>query len=179
MQRKDWFFVVFILLLMIGIDQASKLWASGITEMSFGIFRFILIHNHGAMLGLFSDLPAVLRIVTLSTSGIFILCIYSLIQYLISKKLMGLRIGLSILVGGILGNVLDRILHGYVIDFMAIQLGTWHSPVWNLADAVEALDVPQVALADLTHGVLPDSTSRLARSAARACVSVADTVPAQ
>lgn len=138
MKRKDWYLVVSVLFVTILMDQISKQWASGlITEKTYGIFKLILIHNHGAMLGLFSDLPAVLRIVTLSTSGIFILCLYSLVQYLIPQKLLSLRISLSILAGGIIGNVLDRIFYGYVIDFMAIKFKGWHSPIWNVADVIQ------------------------------------------
>lgn len=138
MKRKDWFFIVLILLGTVLFDQITKRWASGLTsEQTYGLFKLVLVHNQGAMLGLFSDLPAVLRIVTLSTSGIFILCLYSLIQYLIPKKLFGLRVSLSVLVGGIIGNVLDRIFYGYVIDFMAIQVKQWHSPIWNVADIIQ------------------------------------------
>ena len=138
MKRKDWILVVSVLVVSILVDQISKRWASGLTtEQSYGFFKLILVHNHGAMLGLFSELPAILRIVTLATSGVFILVLYSLIQYIIPKKLLSLRIGLSILVGGILGNVLDRIFYGFVIDFMAVQINNWHSPIWNLADIIQ------------------------------------------
>lgn len=138
MKRKDWILVIAALFVCIAADQISKIWASGLTaEMTYGFLRLVLVHNHGAILGLFSDLPAVLRVVTLSTSGIFILCLYFLIQYLIPRKLMILRISLSILTGGIIGNVLDRILHGYVIDFMAVLINEWHSPIWNLADIIQ------------------------------------------
>lgn len=138
MKRKDWLVVGAILLVTIFVDQITKSWASGLsTEQNYGFLKLILVHNHGAMLGLFSELPAVLRIVTLSTSGIFILCIYSLIQYIIPRKVLGLRLSLSILVGGILGNVLDRILYGYVIDFISVQAFGWQSPIWNVADIIQ------------------------------------------
>lgn len=163
MKRKDWFFIISVLLLMLALDQITKLWASSITaDRAYGFFRIILTHNHGAMLGLFSDLPAVLRIVTLSTSGVFLLSIYALIQYLIPVRLMPLRIGLSILVGGILGNVLDRILHGYVIDFMAVQLGNFHSPIWNLADVVQWIGYFLIVSTIIKHGdqIWPDNNIR-------------------
>lgn len=139
MKRKDWFFVISFLVISILVDQFSKQWATGITEMNYGYLKLVLVHNQGAMLGLFSELPAVLRIVTLSTSGVFILCLYSLVQYLIPRRLLILRISLSILVGGILGNVLDRIFYGYVIDFIAIETPQWHSPIWNVADVIQWL----------------------------------------
>ena len=163
MQRKDWFAVVAFLFIAIIIDQISKRWASGLTaEQSIGYLKLILVHNHGAMLGLFSDLPAVLRIVTLSTSGVFILCIYALVQYLIPRKLMILRISLSILVGGILGNVLDRIFYGYVIDFIAVEIGDWHSPIWNMADVIQWIGYVLMVYALIKHSeqLWPDQNER-------------------
>ena len=151
MKRKDWFYVVLYLVVSIIFDQLTKRWANNMPEQTIGIFRFILVHNHGAMLGLFSDLPAVLRIVTLSTSGVFILCIYSLIQYLIPGRLLSLRISLSILVGGILGNVLDRIFYGYVIDFIAIKYGGWHSAIWNVADMIQWVGYALMVYALVKH----------------------------
>lgn len=162
MKRKDWFVVGLFLVFSIVLDQLSKRWAMQINEMSFGYLRLLLVHNHGAMLGLFSDLPAVLRIVTLSTSGVFILCTYSLIQYLIPRRLMILRISLSVLVGGILGNVLDRIFYGYVIDFICIQTPTWNSPIWNVADVVQWIGYALMvyALIKYSEQLWPDQNER-------------------
>ena len=138
MKRKDWLLILAVLFVTIIVDQMSKRWATGLTrENSYGILKLILVHNQGAMLGLFSELPAVLRIVTLSTSGIFILCLFALVQYLIPKKLLNLRVSLTILVGGIIGNVLDRIFYGYVIDFIAVKINEWNSPIWNVADVIQ------------------------------------------
>lgn len=162
MKRRDWFFIISVLVGLIVIDQITKVWASGISFREIGFFRLILTHNHGAMLGLFSELPAVLRIVTLSTSGVFLLSIYALIQYLIPVRLMPLRLGLSILVGGILGNVLDRILHGYVVDFIAVQFGQWHSPIWNVADVIQWVGYVFIVYSIIKHGeqIWPDNNIR-------------------
>lgn len=163
MKRKDWILIIVVLFVCIFLDQASKIWASGLSgEKLYGNMRLILVHNHGAMLGLFSDLPAVLRIVTLSTSGVFILCLYTLIQYLIPRRLLILRISLSVLAGGILGNVLDRIFYGYVIDFIAVQFGTWHSPIWNIADVIQWIGyfLMIYALYRNSHQLWPDKNDR-------------------
>ncbi len=162
MKRKDWFIIIALLVVIIVFDQLTKVWASGITERDFGFLKFILIHNHGAMLGLFSELPAVLRIVTLSTSGVFLLSLYALIQYLIPVRLMPLRVGLSILVGGILGNVMDRILHGYVIDFITMQFGTWHLPIWNVADVIQWIGYVLIVYSIIKYGeqIWPDNNIR-------------------
>ena len=162
MKRKDWFLVLLSLLIVVVADQVTKSWSMNSPEKWFGFFHIILIHNSGAMLGLFSDLPAVLRIVTLSTSGVFILSLYAIIQYLIPHRMMPLRIGLSLLVGGILGNVLDRILYGYVIDFMAVQISGWHSPIWNVADVIQWVGYILIVTAVVKHGetLWPGNNSR-------------------
>ncbi|MBC7742685.1 MAG: signal peptidase II [Bdellovibrionaceae bacterium] len=152
MKRKDWIIVIGVLIFIVVIDQITKIWASGITERNYGFLKLILIHNHGAMLGLFADLPAVLRIVTLSTSGVFILSIYALVQYLIPLRILPLRLGLSILVGGIFGNVLDRILYGYVIDFIAVRFGNWNSPIWNVADVIQWIGYAMIVYSIMKYG---------------------------
>lgn len=137
MKTKDWLLVVATLFLAIIVDQATKNWAWQQPERWIGPIHLILVQNDGAMLGLFSKLPAFLRIVTLSTSGFFILSLYAFLQFLVPVKVIRLRIGLSLLVGGILGNVLDRTYYGFVVDFISVQFGTFHTPIWNLADMIQ------------------------------------------
>lgn len=137
MKSRDWLIVISVLFICILLDQITKIWSGSLTTDNIGILKFTVVHNHGALLGLFSSLPAILRVVTLSTSGVFILSLYFIVQYAIPGKFLPLRMSLSILAGGILGNVLDRIFYGYVIDFIAIEIAGWHSPIWNLADAIQ------------------------------------------
>lgn len=99
------------------------------------------------MLGLFSDLPAVLRIVTLSTGGAFLLFAFAILQYLLPIKSLILRSGMSILIGGILGNVTDRILYGYVIDFLLLGSIEKASPAFNPADALQWVGYGMIAYA--------------------------------
>lgn len=138
MQKKDWTLILLPLFLVWIIDYITKSWASGlVSPLSFGFIHFILHHNQGAMLGLFADLPKVLRVVSLSTGGAFLLCTYFLIQYLLPIKSTILRVGLSILMGGIIGNVTDRILWGHVVDFIVLGTPTLASPAFNLADFLQ------------------------------------------
>jgi len=46
---------------------------------------------------------------------------------------------MSCILGGAIGNVLDRLLHGHVIDFIDFHIQTWHFPAFNLADSAISL----------------------------------------
>ena len=138
MNRKEWLLVFLPLILTWGIDRITKHWAVGLAVLrSYRWIHFSLHTNPGAMLGLFSDLPPVLRIVTLSTGGAFLVCTYALIQYLLPIKSLTLRMGTSILLGGILGNVTDRIMWGHVVDFIILGAPSFASPAFNVADALQ------------------------------------------
>jgi signal peptidase II len=148
LRRLDWLIVLFPLFLTWGVDQVTKNFAEGIRGLQFfGPLGFVLHHNHGAMLGLFSDLPAVLRIVTLSTGGAFLIFSFGIIQYLLPIKSLMLRTGMSVLLGGILGNVTDRILNGYVVDFILLGSPEKATPAFNMADALQWVGYAMIAIA--------------------------------
>ncbi|QDK38985.1 signal peptidase II [Bdellovibrio sp. NC01] len=155
MKKREWLIVILPLLATWFVDRVTKMWAADLKQiLSFGPLHFVLHHNHGAMLGLFSDLPSVLRIVSLSTGGAFLLCTYALIQYLLPIKSLTLRSGLSILIGGIIGNVTDRILWGYVVDFIVIGTPSLSSPAFNMADALQWVGYGLIVYAIIREGEL-------------------------
>lgn len=163
MTKKEWLIVILPLVFAILIDQLTKEWALSLeTLVDFGFLKFALHFNHGAMLGLFSDLPAVLRVVSLSTFGAFLLCFFALIQYLLPIQSLKLRAGMSILIGGIMGNVLDRIIFGHVVDFIIFNVGDTYSPAFNLADAIQWVGYFLIVYCILREGdkLWPEQNSR-------------------
>ena len=164
MNKREWFLVFLPLALVWYIDRLTKNWALDLALMkSFGLLHFALHRNQGAMLGLFSDLPAFLRIVSLSTGGAFLVVTFALIQYLLPIKSLTLRSGLSFVLGGILGNVCDRILWGYVVDFIFfMQEGSWTTPVFNVADFMQWIGYIMVFYAIARDGanIWPEQNSR-------------------
>ena len=57
-------------------------------------------------------------------------------KYLLKEKLNTLKIlSYSLLIGGIVGNLFDRIFYGYVVDFLSFKFGDYYFPVFNLADS--------------------------------------------
>lgn len=163
MKREEWLLVFFPLAATWSIDRLTKMWAVTLQSVqSYDVIHFYLHHNPGAMLGLFSNLPPFLRIVSLSTVGAFLVCIYALIQILLPIKTLKLRAGLSIVLGGILGNVTDRILWGYVVDFIVIGNEKLATPVFNIADAVQWVGYVMILLAIFKEGDLiwPENNTR-------------------
>ncbi|MBX9766063.1 MAG: signal peptidase II [Bdellovibrionales bacterium] len=154
MDKKTWMWVVFIpLFVSWGVDRVSKYFASGLVgDVWNGPLGFILHHNPGAILGIFSELPALLRVVSLATAGAFLMVAFFVIQYLLPSRSLFLRIGMSLLMGGILGNVTDRVLHGYVIDFLVLGAGAVMSPAFNIADVTQWVGYLMIVSALLRDG---------------------------
>ena len=96
------------------------------------IKKFITIthvHNTGAAFSILSDNVWLLI-------GISLIALV-LIYYYILKKIEFTKLNIliySLLIGGIIGNLIDRIIHGYVIDYISVNIFGYHFPVFNLAD---------------------------------------------
>jgi signal peptidase II len=136
--RDKWRNVVFgcIGLLVILADQLSKTWiranlARGQSILDTGFFQVIHIQNTGAAFGIFQDNTLTLIIVDFIGIAV-ILCLVFILRYrwsFFDSMLVLSAIGLVI--GGTIGNLIDRLRLGYVTDF--IDFKVW--PVWNVADA--------------------------------------------
>lgn len=164
MKKRDWFLVIGLVLLTWFFDQATKAWAERMLSEPrfFGPFGFVLHHNPGAILGTFSNLPPILRVVCLSTGGAFLVFIYAAIQYLLPSRSMHLRAGMSLLLGGILGNVTDRIRQTAVTDFLLIGSPQLSTPAFNVADAIQWVGYAFVVYGLFRDGTLfwPDANAR-------------------
>ena len=164
MKRRDWLLVISLVPAVWLIDQVSKAWAARtLAELNFhGPFGFVLHHNPGAILGTFADLPPILRVVSLSTGGAFLITIYAAIQYLLPSRSIQLRAGMSLLLGGILGNVTDRITTGSVTDFLVLGSRALSTPAFNMADAIQWVGYGLVVYGLIRDGSLfwPDANVR-------------------
>jgi len=154
MEKRDWLLVVSLVFVVWLIDQLTKQWAlNTVGPLQFyGPMGLVLVRNPGAILGAFSHLPPLLRVVSLSTGGAFLIFIYASIQYLLPKRSLLLRAGMSILLGGILGNVTDRILEGSVVDFLVFRGFGKTSPAFNMADAFQWVGYAMVVISLLKEG---------------------------
>ncbi|MFP3998535.1 MAG: signal peptidase II [Desulfobacterales bacterium] len=122
-------------------DQASKwLIVNNISlyeslQIIPGIFNIVHYRNPGGAFGLFASnsgfyLALAFMVITLAALGI-ILYLYSGI----SQKDRLLAAGLALVFGGAVGNMIDRLRFGNVVDFIDVYLGSYHWPAFNLADS--------------------------------------------
>jgi signal peptidase II len=125
--------------LTLALDQATKLMVMGslvayqdVIPLT-GFFNLVHVHNTGAAFSLFADQPGWQRgffaTVAVIATGV--------ILYLL-KKTRGQPLfcgALALILGGAVGNLIDRVLYGHVIDFLDFYLGTWHWPAFNVADS--------------------------------------------
>lgn len=132
-------------LLALGVfaaDQLTKLWIAnrlpfgtyyekdGAIRVIKGFFNLVHVGNTGAAWSMFSGQSFLLATLALAT----------LVAIYFWRSALGLRAPLSqvcfgLLCGGIVGNLLDRLVHGHVIDFIDLHFGTYIYPTFNVADS--------------------------------------------
>lgn len=92
------------------------------------------VENKGAFLSLGHALPQELKTVLLAVIPLLALAI-AIVYLLINDRITYLRVaGICFLVGGGLGNILDRLFYGSVTDFLHLQYGRFQTGIFNLAD---------------------------------------------
>lgn len=96
-------------------------------------FNLVRLHNTGAAFSLFADQPGWQR-------GFFITL--ALVASVVIVRMLCTRAqhwtfyaALTLILGGAVGNVIDRVAYGYVVDFLDVFVGTWHWPAFNVADS--------------------------------------------
>lgn len=97
-------------------------------------FNLTYVHNYGAAFSFLSNAGGWQRwFFTAIAMGISVVILWWLKQSPRSQKL--LPVAFAFILGGALGNVYDRLVHGYVIDFLDFYVNNWHWPAFNIADS--------------------------------------------
>lgn len=124
--------------LIIAFDQATKLlliehMALHETIPVTDFFNLVRAHNSGAAFSLLADQPGWQRLFFLAAGLVASGVIVHLLRKTRGQPLFCLA--LALILGGALGNVIDRAAYGYVVDFLDFYLGSWHWPAFNVADS--------------------------------------------
>ncbi len=128
-------------------DQLSKAWVlrlfaerqpvEGVVPVT-SFFNLVLTSNRGMSFGLFNN-AATLNALIFTVIAIVIVAALVVWLRRAQEPLIGIAIGLVI--GGAVGNVVDRLSRGAVVDFLDFHLGGWHWFAFNLADAAICIGV--------------------------------------
>lgn len=126
---------------LVALDQATKhliartvdLYQS-ITVIP-GFFNITRIHNKGAIFGSFSQTnnKLVFALLTAASLAALVLVVYYFFKTPAGDKLM--KVALTLIMAGALGNQFDRLIRGHVIDFLDFYVGNAHWPFFNAADS--------------------------------------------
>jgi signal peptidase II len=100
-----------------------------------GFFSITRIHNKGAIFGAFSQTPNRLVFLVLTAASLIALAL--VVYYFIKTPASDwkIKLALSLILAGALGNFIDRVFRGFVIDFLDFYVGRWHWPFFNVADS--------------------------------------------
>lgn len=140
--------------LVVALDQATKLWIlNNVTYMVDRIevlpfFNIIHVRNFGAAFSFLSDQAGwqkflfVILALGISTALAFMLRRQN-------KNMVRINIAFALIIGGALGNVIDRIWLGSVVDFLDLYYGSYHWPAFNIADSAIVLGAITMVLDSL------------------------------
>ena len=130
-----------IVFFIVGLDQITKHFISQAASLKESIpiiknfFYISLVHNTGIAFGLFKNQTAVFVVISIIA---IILILYNIFYQGNHKKLNNLELfAFSLILSGAIGNLIDRIRFGYVIDFLDFRI--W--PVFNVADSAITIGV--------------------------------------
>ena len=126
-------------LLVLALDQATKLWAAaaldyGVPVAVLPFFNLTLVHNTGAAFSFLADAGGWQRAFFIVLSSVVSVVLIAWLRRLPpASRLLG--VALALVLGGAVGNLVDRVAYGYVIDFVDLHAGGWHWPAFNVADS--------------------------------------------
>lgn len=141
--------ILIIAIVALALDQISKVITGMFLTLNQSIkvipnfFYLTLVHNEGAAWGLFSNTKIIIAIGTI----IALILIYHFIYCFKQNKRNTLAFGL--LIGGLGGNLIDRVLFGYVRDFLDFYIFNYDYPVFNIADICIVIGVILLIIAVL------------------------------
>jgi len=131
-----------IALLVLLIDQFTKVLVLGAFQLGdstpvTSFFNLVRVHNLGAAFSFLAAAGGWQRWFFTSIGVVAALFMLWMLRSHAGQTLFCLAI--SLILGGAVGNVIDRLLHGYVIDFLDFFWGRWHFPAFNMADSAITL----------------------------------------
>jgi signal peptidase II len=126
-------------------------WTKGIVTRNFevhqsrsvidGLFDLTYVRNTGAAFGLFASVDSSVKAILLNSVAVLVFVVVSAYALRSSHKSVRLQIGFALILGGAVGNLLDRVRFGFVVDFLDFFVSGHHWPAFNVADSAICVGV--------------------------------------
>jgi len=136
-------FVLDIAIKLVVMDNMVYGWNGRIEILPF--FNLLYVHNYGAAFSFLSDQAGWQR--WLFTAIAFTVC--GMLTYWMTKlpaKERWNNVAYALIIGGATGNVFDRVVHGFVVDYLDVYWGNYHWPAFNLADSAICIGAAMIIL---------------------------------
>lgn len=143
--------LLFVSLAVLVVDQWSKWLVEGnldhftTHEIIPGLLNLIHVTNTGVAFGFFQTDGDLLGAVLLTLAGIGALAFVSVYYWRTPSSNVLLLTSLSLVLGGAIGNLADRMMQGFVTDFIDVYVGTHHWPTFNVADSAISVGIVLMA----------------------------------
>ncbi len=132
--------------LVVAVDRVTKIFFSGLLSLGeslpviHGLLHMSLVHNTGIAFGMFKDKGILFIIFPIIA---IILLVFNIYYYRQNEEMLSRSyiFAISLILGGAIGNLIDRISYGYVIDFIDFRI--W--PVFNIADTAISIGAILIA----------------------------------
>jgi len=147
-----WLLWIGIAALIVVADQFTKVLVLGSFQYGESLpmtsfFNLVRVHNLGAAFSFLADAGGWQRWFFTGLGTVAALVMVWLLRAHAGQRLFCSAI--SFILGGAVGNVIDRLMHGYVVDFLDFYWGRWHFPAFNLADSAITLGAILLILDEL------------------------------
>jgi len=151
--RPRWLLFLGLAVGVLVVDQAVKAWivagfaVGSPVDIVGDYLRIAIVHNTGALFGMFRDQAPLFAAFSVAVIGIIVWY-----QALVGSNPL-LAVALGLLLGGAVGNFVDRIRLGYVVDFVDMGIGGWRFYTYNVADSAITVAILLLLLVALVPGL--------------------------
>ena len=140
-----------VAVLVIALDQASKFWIEHSMQLGDGftvlpVFSIVRAHNPGAAFSFLAGENGWQRWFFSGLAVVVSIGIAFWLRRVVIATHSWLAAGLTLILGGAIGNVIDRIEHGFVVDFVQLHWGPHYFPAFNVADSGISIGAALVVL---------------------------------
>ena len=164
MKRGGYGMIAAVAATVVAVDQLSKWYVERSMQLHEsipvidGFFSLTYVRNAGAAFGLFADLPWAARMPLLVLVSVGALGVMLFILRGLHPSEVGLRAALAGVLGGAVGNLIDRVRYGEVVDFFDVYWREYHWPAFNVADSCITVGIGVLLVHSLWPRRVPEPT---------------------